>query len=205
MNIDAENQVVIVSGNVDSATLIKKLVKSGKYVELLSPSYYQILNHGKANFIIDDGNGINDLNAPKTQYTFPHFLGNDVQDQWSQNMEMAAVRGEIDQNLTVTTNENNYVGDNKYTLAAEDDMRPLMVSAALQADGASFIGPGVQNFGGCQDFYERRAGYENETPWYQYNHPSIEIMNANTHRHQMMNPIPQYNEFRFSLAPYTLY
>lgn len=211
VHIDAENQVVIVSGNVDSAILIKKLVRSGKYVELLSPSYYQILNQGKGNFITDDGNRINGLNAPKNHYIFPQFLGNDVQDQWglsnhlNQNVEMAAVRSENDENSMVATNENNYVGNYKDTPDAEVDMSSMMVPAAFQGNGANFIGLRDQNFGGFQDFYERRTGYENETSWYQNGHPSMEMMHANTHRPQMMKPIPQYNEFSFSLAPYTLY
>lgn len=211
LHIDAENQVVIVSVNVDSAILIKKLVRSGKYVELLSPSYYQILNQGKGNFITDDGNRINGMNAPKTHYMFPQFLGNDVQDQWglsnhlNQNVEMAAVRSENDENSMVATNENNYVGDYKDTPDAEVDMSSMMVPAAFQGNGANFIGPRDQNFGGFQDFYERRTGYENETSWYQNGHPSMEMMHANTHRPQMMKPIPQYNEFSFSSAPYTLY
>lgn len=207
VHIDAENQVVIVSGNVDSAILIKKLVRSGKYVELLSPSYYQILNQGKGNFIIDDGNRINGMNAPKTHYMFPQSLGNDAQDQWglsnhlSQNVEMAAVRSENDENSMVATNENNYVGDYKDKPDAEVDMSSMMVPG----NGANFIGPRDQNFYGFQDFYERRTGYENETPWYQYRHPSMEMMHANAHRPQMMNPIPQYNEFGFSLIPPSLY
>lgn len=211
VHIDAENQVVIVSGNVDSAILIKKLVRSGKYVELLSPSYYQILNQGKGNFIIDDGNRINGMNAPKTHYMFPQSLGSDVQDQWglrnhlSQNVEMAAVRNENDENSMVATNENNYVGDYNDKPDAEVDMSSMMVPAAFQGNGANFIGSRDQNFGGFQDFYERRTGYENETPWYQYRHPSTEMMHANAHRPQMMNPIPQYNEFGFSLIPPSLY
>ncbi|XP_060193130.1 uncharacterized protein LOC132622542 [Lycium barbarum] len=38
VKMDVDEQVVIVSGNVDSATLVKKLNKSGKHAELLSES-----------------------------------------------------------------------------------------------------------------------------------------------------------------------
>ncbi|KAG9457273.1 hypothetical protein H6P81_001781 [Aristolochia fimbriata] len=50
----AEKQKVTVSGNVDSATLIKKLVRAGKHAELWSQKSNQNQKHQPANCIKDD-------------------------------------------------------------------------------------------------------------------------------------------------------
>ncbi|KAG6391627.1 hypothetical protein SASPL_149384 [Salvia splendens] len=47
VKIDAEQQKVSVAGNVDSATLVKKLVKAGKHAELCSPKSDQNQKQGK--------------------------------------------------------------------------------------------------------------------------------------------------------------
>ncbi|KAL6007443.1 hypothetical protein ACLOJK_032940 [Asimina triloba] len=80
VNIDAEQQKVTVSGNVDSAVLIKKLVRAGKHAEFWSP---QKSNQNKkpqqAQCIKDEKNSkeqkqglIKGLKAFKTQ-NFPAF------------------------------------------------------------------------------------------------------------------------------------
>ncbi|KAI3761016.1 hypothetical protein L1987_51421 [Smallanthus sonchifolius] len=68
VDIDSEQQKVRVSGNVDSNTLINKLIKAGKYAELWPSSDQEISN------FMDGGNNQNPVqnritsqNAPKSQ------------------------------------------------------------------------------------------------------------------------------------------
>ncbi|KVH92400.1 Heavy metal-associated domain, HMA, partial [Cynara cardunculus var. scolymus] len=128
VDVDAEQQKVEVSGNVDSTTLIKKLVKSGKYAELW-PSTDQHYNQNQdATSSINGGNHQNQdtssfinggnhqnqiqnliigLNYPKTRP--PRSL----EDQLSlerylkQNMRMAEER-EREQNFMPTINMENH-------------------------------------------------------------------------------------------------
>ncbi|KAJ8769496.1 hypothetical protein K2173_003860 [Erythroxylum novogranatense] len=79
VNIDAEQQKVTVSGSVDSATLIKKLVRAGKHAELWSQKSNQNQSQ-KSNCIKDDKSGksqkqglIKGLEALKNQQKFPVF------------------------------------------------------------------------------------------------------------------------------------
>ncbi|KDP38036.1 hypothetical protein JCGZ_04679 [Jatropha curcas] len=58
VNIDAEQQKVTISGSVDSATLIKKLVRAGKHAEVWSQKSNQNQNQ-KNNCIKDDKNNNN--------------------------------------------------------------------------------------------------------------------------------------------------
>ncbi|XP_022138660.1 heavy metal-associated isoprenylated plant protein 32-like, partial [Momordica charantia] len=73
--IDAELGKVTVSGNVDAATLIKKLSKSGKYAEIWgAPKPNSINNNGgqqnhlsnqMKNLLIDNGKGGGNKQGPK--------------------------------------------------------------------------------------------------------------------------------------------
>ncbi|BFG17176.1 hypothetical protein CerSpe_034500 [Prunus speciosa] len=78
VNIDADQQKVTVSGNVDSATLIKKLTRAGKHAELWSQKSNQSQKQ-KNNCIKDDKNKgqkqgiIKNLEAFKNQQKFPSF------------------------------------------------------------------------------------------------------------------------------------
>ncbi|KAJ0095314.1 hypothetical protein Patl1_15277 [Pistacia atlantica] len=88
VNIDAEQQKVTVSGTVDSATLIKKLVRNGKHAELWSQKSNQNQNQNqnqkqKINCIKDDKKNNNQgqkqglmkgLEAFKNQQKFPAFM-----------------------------------------------------------------------------------------------------------------------------------
>ncbi|KAK8627572.1 hypothetical protein V6N13_135181 [Hibiscus sabdariffa] len=56
VSIDAEQQKVTVSGSVDSATLIKKLVRAGKYAEVWSQKSNQNQNQKQKNNCIKDEN-----------------------------------------------------------------------------------------------------------------------------------------------------
>ncbi|KAJ4706958.1 Heavy metal-associated domain containing protein [Melia azedarach] len=131
VNIDAENQLVIVSGRVDSATLIKKLERSGKHAELWSPSSYQKPNEGQANFITGDNCGVNGRNASKIEHIFPTFLANDLQEHWNlqnylnqNNIGASPEGGAIDRNsMAATMVKNTNMGDYIDTLAMEADMK----------------------------------------------------------------------------------
>ncbi|GLU10699.1 hypothetical protein SLE2022_274850 [Rubroshorea leprosula] len=56
VKIDADHQLVIVTGMVNPLTSVKKLVKSGKYAESWSPSSNQKLNEEQPKFVKDDNN-----------------------------------------------------------------------------------------------------------------------------------------------------
>ncbi|GAB4828793.1 hypothetical protein Ancab_018454 [Ancistrocladus abbreviatus] len=83
VNIDGEQQKVTVSGSVDSATLIKKLVRSGKHAELWSQKNNQTQkqnNNNNNSCLKDDKNNkgqgqglMKGLEAFKNQHKFPAF------------------------------------------------------------------------------------------------------------------------------------
>ncbi|KAL5809991.1 hypothetical protein ACOSQ4_026559 [Xanthoceras sorbifolium] len=223
VNINAEEQVVMVSGSVDSATLIQKLGRSGKHAELCSPSSLEKLNQGQAGFIRDDQNRINGFDRFNTQQMVPSFLGNDVQDPWSlenylnQNIGMAAMRGETGQNLMGNT----YVGDHENRLAMEEDnMRSMTIHAAFPGNGADFVGLGDHGFGGFRDIYARKPThiYEHSPPMMIYNHPSTKMTqpmyNSMVNHNYTQQPhimdsnsslSPTYKDVGFGSAPYTFY
>ncbi|TXG69978.1 hypothetical protein EZV62_004913 [Acer yangbiense] len=223
VQINAEEQVVMVSGSVDSTTLIKKLAKSGKHAEIWSPSSYERLNQGQASFIRGDQNGINGFDRFQTQERFPFSLGNDVQDRWrlenymNQDMGIEAMSGEIDQNLMGNT----YIGEHENRLAMEEEnTRSMMVQAGFPGNGADFVGLADHGFGGFQDIYARKPThvYEHSPPMMIYNHPSTEMtqpmynmmVNHNyTHQPHIMDYkpplIPPYKDVGFVSAPYTFY
>ncbi|ESW15028.1 hypothetical protein PHAVU_007G038000 [Phaseolus vulgaris] len=78
VQIDAEQQKVTVSGSVDSATLIKKLVRAGKYAELWSQKINQNQKQKNNNAKDDKNKGqkqalVKGLDAFKNQQKFPAF------------------------------------------------------------------------------------------------------------------------------------
>ncbi|XP_014510893.1 heavy metal-associated isoprenylated plant protein 37 [Vigna radiata var. radiata] len=78
VQIDAEQQKVTVSGSVDSATLIKKLVRAGKYAELWSQKTNQNQKQKNNNAKDDKNKGqkqglAKGLDAFKNQQKFPAF------------------------------------------------------------------------------------------------------------------------------------
>ncbi|XP_057960836.1 heavy metal-associated isoprenylated plant protein 37 [Malania oleifera] len=86
VNIDADQQKVTVSGNVDSATLIKKLVRTGKHAELWSQKSSQNQNQ-KPNCFKDVKNNkvqnqgpIKGLEAFRNQQKFPTFCPGEEED-----------------------------------------------------------------------------------------------------------------------------
>ncbi|GFZ15917.1 heavy metal transport/detoxification superfamily protein [Actinidia rufa] len=86
VNIDAEQQKVTVSGSVDSATLIKKLVRAGKHSELWSQTNQNQNQKPNNNFTKDDKNKsqmqglVKGLEAFKKQQNFPPFCSEDDDD-----------------------------------------------------------------------------------------------------------------------------
>ncbi|KAL7001027.1 hypothetical protein U1Q18_002181 [Sarracenia purpurea var. burkii] len=92
VNIDAEQQRVTVSGSLDSATLIKKLVRSGKHAELWSPKGNQNQKQ-KANRVKDEqsnkGGGQKqglakglEVFKNQQQQKFPAFISEDYDDEY---------------------------------------------------------------------------------------------------------------------------
>ncbi|KAL9389612.1 hypothetical protein Peur_018217 [Populus x canadensis] len=84
VNIDAEQQKVTVSGTVDTATLIKKLVRAGKHAEVWSQKSSQKQIN---NCIIDDKSNksqkqglVKGLEALKNQQKFPAFSSEEDDD-----------------------------------------------------------------------------------------------------------------------------
>ncbi|XP_011038674.1 PREDICTED: uncharacterized protein LOC105135488 isoform X1 [Populus euphratica] len=84
VNIDAEQQKVTVSGTVDTATLIKKLVRAGKHAEVWSQKSNQKQNN---NCIKDDKSNksqkqglVKGLEAFKNQQKFPAFSSDEDDD-----------------------------------------------------------------------------------------------------------------------------
>ncbi|KAJ0100276.1 hypothetical protein Patl1_21329 [Pistacia atlantica] len=235
VNIDAEHHVVIVSGRVDSATLIRKLVRSGKHAELWPPKSHQKLNQGKPNFGRDEKGVINGLDAFKTRQIYPSFLGNDAQDHWSldnylkQNIGMKTMNDGIDHNqMAVAKVDDTYMRDYEDGLAMENQMRSMMAPSPFSGNGVNFVGLGDHNFGGFQEFSTRRPVYEYEHPpsmpvnnmqtLYYFNHPSPQIIDVDnsmmgnpnyTSQPQMINYqsslAPPYNDFGFSSSPFSYY
>ncbi|KAM3693519.1 hypothetical protein ACB098_08G171600 [Castanea mollissima] len=98
VNIDAEQQKVTVSGSVDAATLIKKLVRAGKYAELWSQKPNQNQNQNQKqknnNCIKDDKNNkgqkqglMKGLEAFKNQQKFPIFCPEEDDDFYDEEEE----------------------------------------------------------------------------------------------------------------------
>ncbi|KAJ0043168.1 hypothetical protein Pint_18645 [Pistacia integerrima] len=235
VNIDAEHHVVIVSGRVDSATLIRKLVRSGKHAELWPPKSHQKLNQGQPNFGRDEKGVINGLDAFKTRQIYPSSLGNDAQDHWSldnylnQNIRMKTTNDGIDHNqMAVAKVDDTYMRDYEDRLAMENQMRSMMAPPPFSGNGVNFVGLGDHNFGGFQECSTRRPVYEYEHPTsmpmnnmqtlYYFNPPSPQIMDVDNsmmgNPHYMSQPqminyrsslAPPYNDFGFSLSPFSYY
>ncbi|GLT57249.1 hypothetical protein SLA2020_302360 [Shorea laevis] len=178
VKIDAEHQVVIVTGVVDPMTLVKKLVKSGKHAEVWSPSSNQRLGQEQPKFIKDDNNN-NQILYLKNEQVPPTF-GCEVGDVWSlgnylnQHIGMNSAIGETSQNLKAKGNMDNLYMKNQDgdTFAQEGKVIPLMSPAGFQGNGAGSVGFGEQEFGMFHNIPFSRL------PSYEHNHlPSI--MNTN--------------------------
>ncbi|XP_047938657.1 heavy metal-associated isoprenylated plant protein 37-like [Salvia hispanica] len=133
VKIEAEQQRVSVSGNVDSATLVKKLMKSGKHAELCSPKSNQtpkLIKENKNN-------------------TKPHVPKNNEQD------EMQLIRNKINQLSRLKSNngktKKNVVGKKgNDQMANTNDMCVNDISAMMSLAG--FHGNGVLGMEGNGGF-----------------------------------------------------
>ncbi|GAV75826.1 HMA domain-containing protein [Cephalotus follicularis] len=176
VNIDAEHQVVIVSGRVDPSVLINKLMKSGKHAELWSASFNHKLNHERDDFIkgVKRNEGqylINDLNSTKTQHMIPTYFESETEDYSSlgnylnQNVGMKAVTGEVDQNFIALTDME--IGQKYWdidTFASnsklEYNIATMMGGAGFQGNHAGYIGLGGHEIKGLQDYLARMPTYD---------------------------------------------
>ena len=116
VNIDAEQQQVLVIGSVDSATLINKLVRSGKHVEICSsPSPNQLefkmnRDHMETNQTLHLNNG---LKTSEAQHVLPISFGDEeVHGQGSElfssgHMGTEEITGQFDQNFISGTEMEN--------------------------------------------------------------------------------------------------
>lgn len=108
MTIDAEQQKVTVSGSVDSATLIKKLVRAGKHAELWSQKANQ--NQKQKSPSIKDENKNNKGQKPnvvkgleplKNKQKFPFIeddcFDDDDEEEYDEEEEMKLFRDKINQ------------------------------------------------------------------------------------------------------------
>ncbi|XWS34517.1 hypothetical protein CRYUN_Cryun21dG0045000 [Craigia yunnanensis] len=80
VSIDAEQQKVTVSGSLESATLIKKLVRAGKHAEVWSQKSDQNQNQKENNNKGQKQALIKGLEAFKNQQKFPTFISEDDDD-----------------------------------------------------------------------------------------------------------------------------
>ncbi|KAK9266014.1 hypothetical protein L1049_010751 [Liquidambar formosana] len=222
VNIDAEQQRVIVTGNVDAATLIKKLVRSGKPAEVWSPWANQNQSLERANYIK------NDKNKTQMQYL---VNGGEVGDEWAREgylnkiTGMESLTGEVDQN-SMAAAQVEYAN-----MSGDGD-----AIAGFHGNGSGFAGLGGHDFGELQDLsaglppykYDGHPSYTMMTNMqgYQSNHhPSrfmmdIDMQDMHTmnnmmingkmymHHPQMMNHmsplVPSYTDYysNFGSAPY---
>ncbi|KHN42381.1 hypothetical protein glysoja_020093 [Glycine soja] len=109
VQIDAEQQKVTVSGSVDSATLIKKLVRAGKHAELWSQKINQNQKQKNNNAKDDKNKGqkqalVKGLEAFKNQQKFPAFSSeedeyyyDDEDDEEDEDEEMRFLREKANQ------------------------------------------------------------------------------------------------------------
>ncbi|KAI3453107.1 hypothetical protein Pfo_009770 [Paulownia fortunei] len=109
VNIDAEQQKVTVSGSIDSATLIKKLVRAGKHAELWSQKTNQNQKQ-KAACIKDDNKNnkgqkpsvVKGLESLKNKQKFPFITEegdylDDDEEEYDEEEEMQLFREKINQ------------------------------------------------------------------------------------------------------------
>ncbi|XP_011002803.1 PREDICTED: uncharacterized protein LOC105109716 [Populus euphratica] len=187
VNIKTEHQLVIVSGRVDSATLIKKLVRSGKRAELLSlrtkNKWNQELNANQLQFLA------NDFSNPQNQFMYPASFDNETDntrsygDFLNQNVELKAMNLGRGQDLMAATrmgnfymDEDNFAGSGR----SRDDFACMMGHADYQGSGICFAGLGGHEFNGIPTYeqtYRPSMIMTNKQQRYHNNHPATEMHN----------------------------
>ncbi|KAL6325965.1 hypothetical protein AAG906_038457 [Vitis piasezkii] len=135
VSIDAEQQKVTVTGNVDAATLINKL------------------NQQHSNFMKDDDHSIHPVQyrINDNQHMLPSFYAMEDQDRWArgmylnQSMGTKAMAGYIDHNMATPTMEG-------YAYMGGDADNTLMGLENFQVNAAGFVGLGGYGWSEFQDF-----------------------------------------------------
>ena len=226
VNIKTENQLVIVSGRVDSATLIKKLVKSGKRAELWSlrtknKRNQEQLNANQLQFLA------NDFSDPKNQFMYPASFDNETGntrsygDFLNQNVELKAMNVGRGQDLMAATRMGNfYMDDDNFAGSGRsgDDFAYMMGHADYQGSGTGFAGEGGHEFNGIPTYeqtYRPSMIMSNKQQRYHYNHPATEMHNIymqepHTGNNMMTNDNFMYQHYMIDHAsstspPYTDY
>lgn len=188
VDINTEHQVVMVSGCVDSATLIKKLVKSGKPAELWSPSFGHKLNQEQAS-MNQMQHMANDLMSPKNQHIFPVSFGNEIEDMGSfenylnQNIGMKAVNARTDLDLIAATRMGNaHLDEDKFSDHGrlEDDMALMMGRADYQGNDTGFVGLEGHEFNGVPTYQQNHLPpmmMTNRQQGFHYSYPARKMNN----------------------------
>ncbi|KAK2986736.1 hypothetical protein RJ640_010961 [Escallonia rubra] len=195
IDIDAEQQMVTVSGSVDSAILIKKLVKSGKYAELWSPSPKQNQNQEVDNRINNDDYqkemqfAADNLKAPKRQSILAPLQDGDLEDQWEfgRYLGTESLASETSQNIAETRDLDNMHMHWDESMAAdtevEDNMNFMMGDQGFKGD-YSFVGLEGNGFSVPRNFHPGFPAYDNY-----HMHPSC-IMLTNVPRYYYSRASP---------------
>ncbi|KAG6779116.1 hypothetical protein POTOM_015485 [Populus tomentosa] len=213
VNIKTEHQLVIVSGPVDSATLIKKLVKSGKRAELWSlrtknKRNQEQLNANQLQFLA------NDFSDLQNQSLYPASFDNETGntrscgDFLNQNVELKAMNVGRGQDLMAATRMGNFYmdGDNfAGSGRSGDDFAYMMGHADYQDSGTGFAGLGGHEFNGIQTYeqtYRPSMIMSNKQQRYHHNHPATEMHNIYMQEQHTGNNMMTNDNFRYQ--PYMI-
>ncbi|CAK7344103.1 unnamed protein product [Dovyalis caffra] len=226
VNIKTEHQLVLVSGRVDSATLIKKLVKSGKRAELWHPSPKKKLNQEQPNsnqlqFLA------NNFNAPQNQFMYPASTNNETDNMMSygdyqnQNVALKDMNAGRGQNLMAATRMRNfYMDDDNFVGSGRlgHDFAYMMGREDYQGNGTGFVGLGGHDFNGMPTYEQKYLPsmiMTKKQQRYHYDHPATEMHNIymkdpHTGSDMMTNDIFMYQPYMMDHAsstypPYTDY
>ncbi|KAM3760278.1 hypothetical protein ACB098_01G181400 [Castanea mollissima] len=195
VRIDADEQKVTVTGSVDSAILINKLVRSGKHAELWSPSsnnkHDELFNNSKnqnqTQYLI------NGLDPSKDQPTSPTFgrVDNDWRSEWYINQSRGAktVTGEFNHNLTAAM-QNLGLGGDGVTIGDHGNFQnktiPMHDHAGFLGNDAGFAALGGHELGAYGGIYEG-------LPIYEYDHPLSNMMTNRRVSHYTYPPTDMMN------------
>uniref|UniRef100_A0A6N2LEC8 HMA domain-containing protein n=1 Tax=Salix viminalis TaxID=40686 RepID=A0A6N2LEC8_SALVM len=213
VNIKIDHQLVIVSGRVDSATLIKKLVKSGKRAELWSvitknKRNQEQLNTNQLQFL-----AIN-FSDSQNQFMYPPYFDNETDNMRSygdfsnQNVGLKAMNVGGGQDLMAATRMGNfYMDDDNFAGSSRlgDDLAYTMARADYQGNGTGFVGLGSHEFNGMPTYEQTNRPsmiMTNKQQRYHYNHPATEM-----HSIYMQEPHTSDNMMRndnFMYQPYMI-
>ncbi|KAF9683919.1 hypothetical protein SADUNF_Sadunf04G0064000 [Salix dunnii] len=210
VNIKTDHQLVIVSGRVDSATLIKKLVKSGKRAELWSLTTKSKRNQEQLNTNQLQFLAINSQNQLMYLPSFDNETDNmrAYGDFSNQNVGLKAMNVGRGQDLMAATRMGNFYMDDDNLAGSSrlgDDLTYTMAHPDYQGNGTGFVGLGSYEFNFIP-VYEQTYGpsmiMTNKQQRYHYNHPATEM-----HSIYMQEPHPSNNMVtndNFMYQPYMI-